>query len=221
MAGEYSGGQGLISDLTKCITNCYKVWNYSCMSGKIPIVAPLWRRREENHSFKKNQVSCVRCHMSGVMCYVCNAPVTCHMFITSTATNPPPAFSPSMHSKMLLMILTSIPQQWAAKIKTYFFFITLSFDNFFAKIVNLETQILLVLFIIKYFCNWSIWFRIFVYATNRAFFKIALFAIFGYSFEPIMLIWCHLTFKSTKKNTNRIYFLTKDWNSKRLGVNND
>ena len=39
--------------------------------------------------------------------------VTCHMSLrpTATATDPPPANSPTMHSRMLLLIMTQIPQQ--------------------------------------------------------------------------------------------------------------
>ena len=52
------------------------------------------------------QVSGVRCHVLCVTC--CMSPVTCHMSLTqtATATDPPPANSPSMHSRMLLLILT-------------------------------------------------------------------------------------------------------------------
>ena len=52
------------------------------------------------------QVSCVRFHVSGVMCQVfC---VTCHMSLTPTAPaiHPPPDNSPTMHTRILLMINT-------------------------------------------------------------------------------------------------------------------
>ena len=52
------------------------------------------------------QVSRVRCHMSGVMCRVSR--VTCCMSLTptATATDPTSANSPSLHSRMLLLIFT-------------------------------------------------------------------------------------------------------------------
>ena len=49
----------------------------------------------------KCQVSNVRCHMSNVMCHV--SPVTCHMSLrpTATATDPPTANSPTIHSRLV------------------------------------------------------------------------------------------------------------------------
>ena len=46
-------------------------------------------------------VSCVVCHLSPVMC--CESPVTCHMSPTPTAraTDPSPAKSSTMHSKLV------------------------------------------------------------------------------------------------------------------------
>ena len=58
------------------------------------------------------RVSCVRCNMSAV---------TCHMSLTPTATAtamaPLPANSPTIQSRMLLLILTKIHQEWVAKKK--------------------------------------------------------------------------------------------------------
>ena len=53
-------------------------------------------------------VSCVRCHLLRVTCYV--SPVTCHMSLTptTTATHLPPANFPTMHRRMLLLIVTLI-----------------------------------------------------------------------------------------------------------------
>ena len=47
-------------------------------------------------------MSFVRCHMSCVMCRM--SPVTCHMSLTptATATDPTPANSPTVLSRMLL-----------------------------------------------------------------------------------------------------------------------
>ena len=51
---------------------------------------------------------CVRCHVSHVTCHVscvmCHmAHVTCHLSLTptATATEPPPAYSPIMHSRLV------------------------------------------------------------------------------------------------------------------------
>ena len=49
------------------------------------------------------------CHVSGVMCHVLRD--ICHMShvtnnVTATALDPPPANSPTRHSRMLLLILT-------------------------------------------------------------------------------------------------------------------
>ena len=49
------------------------------------------------------------CHVSGVMCHDVSyvtwlvSPVTCHLSLTltATATDPPPANSPSMYSKLV------------------------------------------------------------------------------------------------------------------------
>ena len=51
------------------------------------------------------QLSGVRCQVSGVR--FCMSPLTCHMSVTptATATDPTPAKSPSMHSRMFLLIL--------------------------------------------------------------------------------------------------------------------
>ena len=48
----------------------------------------------------------VTCQWLRLTCYV--SPVTCHISLTSTATatDPPPANSPIMHSRMLLLIVT-------------------------------------------------------------------------------------------------------------------
>ena len=55
-------------------------------------------------------MSGVRCPVSGVMFSLsrvtCHATlVTCHISLTPTAKDPPPANSPSMYSRMLLLIL--------------------------------------------------------------------------------------------------------------------
>ena len=52
------------------------------------------------------QVSCLTCNMFGALCRV--SPVTSHISLTPTATarDLPPANSPSMHSRMLRLILT-------------------------------------------------------------------------------------------------------------------
>ena len=46
-------------------------------------------------------MSCVKCHVSGVKCHV--STVTCHLSPTPTATStdPPPANSPIMHSRLV------------------------------------------------------------------------------------------------------------------------
>ena len=50
----------------------------------------------------------VMCHMSGVTCHMSHvadhlSPVTCHLSLTptATATDPPPASSPIMHSRLV------------------------------------------------------------------------------------------------------------------------
>ena len=50
---------------------------------------------------KKRQNKKIICHMSGVAC--CVLRVTCHLSITptATATDPPPANSPIMHSRLV------------------------------------------------------------------------------------------------------------------------
>ena len=55
-------------------------------------------------------VSCFRCNMSAV---------TCHMSLTPTATATAMAALPALtiHSRMLLLILTNIHQEWVAKKK--------------------------------------------------------------------------------------------------------
>ena len=47
-------------------------------------------------------VSCVLCHVSCSCVTCCVSPVTCHLSLmrTSTATDPPPANSPTMHSTL-------------------------------------------------------------------------------------------------------------------------
>ena len=52
------------------------------------------------------QASGVRCHVSGIRCHVSG--VTCNMSLTPTAiaADPPPTNSPTMHSRMLLLIGT-------------------------------------------------------------------------------------------------------------------
>ena len=76
-------------------------------------------RYKKNIYIKKNyQVLYVRCHVSCVTCRV--SPVTFHMSLTptATATDPPPANSPKMHSRMLLFhILASTHQQRVTKAK--------------------------------------------------------------------------------------------------------
>ena len=49
----------------------------------------------------KCQVSCVRCPLSWILCHV--SCVTCRMSLSSTATamDPPPAHSPTVHSRMV------------------------------------------------------------------------------------------------------------------------
>ena len=54
---------------------------------------------------------CEKCHVLGVRsdlsCVMFHvSPVTCHISLTATVTDPPPANSPTMHSRMLLLILT-------------------------------------------------------------------------------------------------------------------
>ena len=50
---------------------------------------------------RRRKMSCVRCHVSGVTRHV--SPLTCHLWITptATATDPPNANSPIMHSRLV------------------------------------------------------------------------------------------------------------------------
>ena len=65
--------------------------------------------------FKCSGVTCqvlhVRCHMSGVTCKMSHvtfhvSPVICHISLTSAAADPPSAKSSTIHSRMMLLILT-------------------------------------------------------------------------------------------------------------------
>ena len=57
----------------------------------------MYAYREE----KEKQNIYIMCQVSNVMCYVSD--VNCHMSLTptATATNPPPANSPIMHSRLV------------------------------------------------------------------------------------------------------------------------
>ena len=62
-------------------------------------------KRKENvmchMSHVRCHVSCVMCHMSGVTFHL--SPITCHLSqtVTATATDPPPAYTPIMHSRLV------------------------------------------------------------------------------------------------------------------------
>ena len=53
-------------------------------------------------------MSGVTCHLSPVTCYL--LPVTCHLSPTLTATYPPPANSPDMHSRLVHQDRTKKPK---------------------------------------------------------------------------------------------------------------
>ena len=59
------------------------------------------------------------CQVTGVRCQV--SPVTCHKSLTPTATamDPPPANSPTMHSRILLHIYTHTYKKMPPKTKSY------------------------------------------------------------------------------------------------------
>ena len=56
---------------------------------------------------KIKKMSGVRYHMAGITCHVSDvmcrvSPVKCHLSnVTATATDPPPAIFPTMHSRMV------------------------------------------------------------------------------------------------------------------------
>ena len=70
------------------------------------------KNKQQKITIKKpRQVSGVKCHMSGVKCHMLHdkclvSPFTCRMSIkpTATATNPAPANSSAVHSRMLLLL---------------------------------------------------------------------------------------------------------------------
>ena len=86
-------------------------------------------------------VSPVSCHMSSVMCGV--SPVNCYMSLTSTAitTDPLPANSFSMNSRIVYKEQTNIQIRWAI------------FVHFRAKIINSETTCLSLIVPKEYFFN--------------------------------------------------------------------
>ena len=66
-------------------------------------------------SYVMCHVSCVMCQVSGVRCQMSSVRcqmtyVTCHMSLTPTptATDPPLAYSPPIHSRLLLLIVNQI-----------------------------------------------------------------------------------------------------------------
>ena len=105
---------------------------------KLPHLPPLWARCKNGTNIKRHRLpsliylcwsswfvkgfkKSIRCPRSRVVC--CVLPVTCCMSLmpTATATDPPPANSSNMHSRMLLLILTQAHQQWVAKTNKYIF----------------------------------------------------------------------------------------------------
>ena len=70
------------------------------------------------------------------------SPVSCHMSLMPTVIDMvlPLANSPTMHSRMLLLIVTLIHQQWAANTQT--FLCSEIFHHFGAQIPKSETNIL-------------------------------------------------------------------------------
>ena len=98
-----------------------------------------------------------RCQVSGVTC--CMSPVTCHMSLTptSTARDPPPANSPSMHSRMFLL-------PWPRPLNTESQRPT---NHFWAKIANRGTNVLSLLCPKESFCNLLIWLLTFVHWSKR------------------------------------------------------
>ena len=96
------------------------------ISQRVWIVAPV-------HLFKSG----VRCHVSGV---------TCHLSYVTNANSHSHGPSPSIHSRMLLLILTWTHQQWVVKTKKIKFFCTAICGHFWDKIANYETNVLSILF---------------------------------------------------------------------------
>ena len=47
-------------------------------------------------------ISCVMCHVSNVLCHMSSVHVMCHLSLKPTATDPPPANSPTMNSRLIL-----------------------------------------------------------------------------------------------------------------------
>ena len=74
----------------------------------------------------------------------CVSSVACHMSImpTVTAMDPHPANSPTMHSRMVCEI---------------FFVVEQNFYHFWAKISNVETNVISTLFLKESFCFKSFW----------------------------------------------------------------
>ena len=68
-----------------------------------------YKQKFKKYILKKK--SCIRCEVSGARCQVSH--VKCHMSLTptATATDPPPANSPTRHIRMLLLIVAYIQQR--------------------------------------------------------------------------------------------------------------
>ena len=56
------------------------------------------KETEGTNKNKKCHVSRFMCHVSDVTCHMSH--IACHMSLTPTATHPPPAYSPTMHSRL-------------------------------------------------------------------------------------------------------------------------
>ena len=87
----------------ECHLKTLAIKKNSAYGRRVQIEPPIQKSFKLNFKEKKrkNQVSGVKCQVSGVTCLMLY--ITCHMshVMSAIATDPPPAYSPTMHSKMV------------------------------------------------------------------------------------------------------------------------